>query len=202
MNMPWYGWIAIVGAGCVAGRDLCQRRPRHWALIAALLAAAAGDFFLANHHGRQLWYLAGISSFAVTHVFYSIHAWLRGTILWKRVPCYALPLLLLIGIWPWGPALATVPLPIFIGGAAYLVIFCMSFGINAARRPPSIAGWLGLAAVSLLILSDIMLVAEHFLKCEWSFHLCIPIYASSLVCAAISGLVPEKDGTHSSATPK
>ena len=185
--MPWYGWVSLGASVCVGLHGLWQGSWSNWPLALALLAAAGGDFLLANHAGRQSWYLAGITAFALTHILLAMQAYHHGCIQWNAMMITFACAFAAIMVWPWLPALARVPLPLQIGGTLYLLISCLDLGFAAGRRPLDAAATLGLAGVSLLVLSDVMLVAWQFLRCGWTRHLCIPLYALSLLVLAASG---------------
>ncbi len=185
--MPWYGWVSIGASVCVGVHGLWQGNWGNWPLILALLAAACGDYFLANHAGRQSWYLAGITAFALTHILFAIQTYHHGCMHWNTIMITFACTFVMIMAWPWLPALAKVPLPLKIGGVLYLLISCLDLGFAAGRRPMDVAAVLGLAGVALLVVSDLMLVAWQFLKCAWTRNVCIPLYALSLLVMASSG---------------
>jgi uncharacterized membrane protein YhhN len=134
------------------------------AIKAALLFSLAGDLFLLFEARHEIFFMAGLGSFLVAHLFYisAFHGirklqrpasaqwpWAIGVIVYGSVLMYMLE-----------PYLGELKIPV----AAYALVLCIMLlsAARAFRKPYSRPGIICLAGALLFVLSDSILAINKF----------------------------------------
>lgn len=180
--MPWYAYIALTGAVLVGISCLVLRTARSIPVCLALLFSSVGDTILGRY------YVLGAAAFAIALICHTIQAFRNGKV---QPACAVLTgggLFLFLLFWAILPAWSSVPSSMKIVAIAYPALTAIAVGCTCSRRSVNLAAVFCCLGCLLLAISDIMLIAEHFLHYTWSHGFCIPIYVTSLVSAAIGGI--------------
>lgn len=141
-------------------------RLRHW-LIAGFLFSFAGDIFLLFDNTEPLYFIAGLSSFLLTHIFYIIlllQVKQRTKSLLKKQP---LLLLIVTGyctalLYVLIPSLGDLKLPVMIYAIVIgIMVLC---ALHAYRSLPKEAGKYIVCGAICFIMSDTLLAIDRFYK--------------------------------------
>jgi len=141
-------------------------RLRHW-LVAGFLFSFAGDVFLLFDNAEPMYFIAGLSCFLLTHIFYIIlllQVKQRSKSMLKQQPlllifvaayCSALLYLLM-------PSLGELKLPVIIYAVVIGIMVLSS--LHAYRSLPKEAGKYIVCGAICFIMSDTLLAIDRFYK--------------------------------------
>jgi uncharacterized membrane protein YhhN len=142
-------------------------------VIAAFLFSAAGDYFLSNKGGQELYFVIGIGLYLLAHLGYLGFAWRNGRLHWP-----VLGLLLLIFL-PYFALLLypAIPDPVLAFSVlAYLLISCLALAVAAGLRLPQPVKGFYVLGVALIVLSDTIISFTEFLQYRELNWLILPTY--------------------------
>ncbi|MEM7277208.1 MAG: lysoplasmalogenase [Pseudomonadota bacterium] len=141
-------------------------------IFAGLVFSALGDALLIG--SSPLWFLAGLSSFLLAHIWYSAAFWRRGVkrsgLLLSAVPIASFGALVVIRLWPELEAGMRAPV------IAYVVAICMMVALAIGSHLWTRNHWLWTGAVAFMI-SDLAVAADRFIVSEpLNFIWGLPLY--------------------------
>lgn len=166
------GIIILVGwqvARAMSWTPLWQVLP----LVVALVCSAAGDVFLSTKGERSDRFVLGIALYFIAHVGYLAFALAHGALSWVvfgvlmivLVPYYLIML---------RPRINETPLSVAV--LLYLVVSCAAFAAAAGMSWTGPARWAFLAAIALILLSDLFISFMEFLDLHATDVLILPTY--------------------------
>jgi len=144
-----------------------------YAVIAAFLFSAAGDYFLSNKGGQELYFVIGIGLYLLAHLGYLGFAWRNG-----RLHRLVLGLLLLVFL-PYyflllSPAIADPILSLSV--LAYLLVSCLVLAVASGLRLPQPIKGIYILGIALIVLSDTVISSTEFLQYREFNWLILPTY--------------------------
>jgi uncharacterized membrane protein YhhN len=142
-------------------------------VIAAFLFSAAGDYFLSNKSGQELYFVIGIGLYLLAHLGYLGFAWRNGRLHWL-----VLGALLLIFL-PYYFLLLNPAIPdplLSVSVLAYLLISCLALAVAAGLRLAQPVKGSYVLGVALIVLSDTVISFNEFLRYRELNWLILPTY--------------------------
>jgi uncharacterized membrane protein YhhN len=141
---------AVLFGGAVNG-------PVRWLLLTALLFSAAGDVFLAlDINGGDKFFIAGLGSFLIGHIFYSL-TFLQSVAFHTAslIPIFLICILAIALAWQIWPNLGSLKIPVSL-----YILVSMVMGISASVHFP--LSWTLIIGSIIFMLSDSVIAVQKF----------------------------------------
>jgi hypothetical protein len=152
-------------------------------VIAALLVAIGGDWFMSHTSGVPVRFLYGVCLFFIAHLGFLFFCLKNG-----RINLYVLlPVLagyLVFFFIALHPALS-IPI-MLVSVLAYLLVSCLSLAAAAGLRLPPATRWLFSLGIGLLVFSDTIIALRRFAGHTGLGFLVLPAYFASHVVIAFA----------------
>lgn len=144
----------------------------YW-VIAAFVFSAAGDYFLSNKSGQEIYFVIGIGLYLVAHLGYLGFAWRNGRLHW---PVLGLLLLIYVSYYLLllNPAIDDLVLSLSV--LAYLLISCLVLAVAAGLRLSQPMKGVFILGITLIVLSDTIISFTEFLQYRDLNWLILPTY--------------------------
>lgn len=145
---------------------LCtENKPGKWLLLTGLFFSFLGDVFLLFDSRYPIFFIFGLLSFLVTHVFYIIYFLkipVTAPSLFKRRPLLLLPILLYIGtlLWLLVPRLGALQLPVIV--YSLVLGFMLVCSLHIAHRVTRYTAVFFAFGAVLFVVSDSLLAINRF----------------------------------------
>lgn len=178
-----YPFSALTTLACAALIAVYGRAPASGLAAAALVISAAGDWFLAHHRGREMFYALGVGGFLVGHallIAFAAHraalspmALVAGGLLLALYAAYLTQIVL-----PGMPKMLKVP------AVLYTLVSIAGFTVALTAGDAVYA-----SAIALLLFSDTMIAAADFAGRKELSFLILPTYYLCHILIALSAML-------------
>lgn len=185
-----YGWKVGVTGSCIVLLLLLTQGDifaAGWALLVALFASLAGDYFLSHKENGGDFYLYGIAAFFVAHLFYIVYA--CGRFAWNAwVVVLGLLLLAGYGYYFFRMAVGHIPGKLRLAALAYCLISVVSMALSFGVQLPGFAKVLYILGILSIAFSDTMICETDFVgNAKWSF-LILPTYYACHIAVSMAAV--------------
>ncbi len=165
------------------------------AIFAGLIFSALGDGLLIGSAPK--WFLAGLSSFLLAHIWYSGAFWRRGVkrsgLLLSALPIASFSALVIVRLWPELEAGMRTPVIAYV--TAISIMVALAIGSHLWKRNH----WLWTGAVAFMV-SDLAVAADRFIASEpANFVWGLPLYYGAQLLL-IASIVRDSDASSSNFT--
>ena len=179
-----YAFRACLTLSCLVIVAVARGVRRRWLVVAGLAFSLVGDILLSHSHGRESFFLGGLSAFLVGHLWFIAYCLSHGRF---RLTVFLATLLPILGLYVLLLRPGIKHAAVRCGVLSYAVVSCFSlasaFGLRDVGRA---SAWLFRAGIASLFFSDMLIGLQRFGGGTPIYFLMLPTYFLSQFLIAAS----------------
>lgn len=181
---------AILLIGLLTGRVQNRGMDVAW-VVGAFAFSAAGDYFLSNKSGNEIYFVVGIGLYFVAHIGYLVAAWKNGRV---HLPVLGVLLggFLIYYFALLNPAIPDVVLSVAV--LLYLAISCLALAVAAGMNASPLLKTTYVIGIALIVLSDTIISFNEFLGYGGLNALILPTYYAAHLLVSTGLMSREGEG--------